>query len=391
MFGMPQINFINGGDNGSKGPQVRGFGFLHDGSVDTIFRFHNATVFSFSSDTQRRQVEQFMLAFDSNLAPIVGQQVTLTSTNGATVGPRIDLMIARAAAGECDLVVKGNVGGLQRGWYRKASSVFQGDLFETPIFDATLRAMASVAGQELTYTCVPPGSGIRIGVDRDGDGYFDSYEIEHGTDPDDPASFPGAPTTTTTSTTSTTIVPVVLIPTQSLTLRDRTTPPDPSKRKVIFKSSTKTSAAPNHVETPALGGSGDPTLHGAELRVYNADGATSDDVLVLLPTGWSIVGTPTSFRGYRYRSSVATDAVRAITVANDKITVKGGGPAWGYTLDEPAQGAVAVQLRLGSGIDWCARAAAKQSGQPPSSSANDRVDRFVGQPKSPPPASCPSP
>ena len=31
------------------------------------------------------------------LAPIVGQQVTLTSTNSAVAGPRISLMIARAA------------------------------------------------------------------------------------------------------------------------------------------------------------------------------------------------------------------------------------------------------------------------------------------------------
>ena len=28
-----------------QGPQVRGFGFLHDGSVDTLFRFHGAAVF----------------------------------------------------------------------------------------------------------------------------------------------------------------------------------------------------------------------------------------------------------------------------------------------------------------------------------------------------------
>ena len=35
--------FINPGDNGHKGDQVRGFGFLHDGSIDTVFRFHNAT------------------------------------------------------------------------------------------------------------------------------------------------------------------------------------------------------------------------------------------------------------------------------------------------------------------------------------------------------------
>src|SRR4029450_11663876 len=90
MFGMPAIAFINQGDNGAKGDQVRGFGFLHDGSIDTVFRFHNSTVFhqdnpgglpipnagwlynGAAGDPLRRQVEAFMLAFDSNLAPIVG-------------------------------------------------------------------------------------------------------------------------------------------------------------------------------------------------------------------------------------------------------------------------------------------------------------------------------
>jgi hypothetical protein len=34
-------------------------------------------------------VEQYLLAFDTDLAPIVGQQVTLTAANAAAVGPRI--------------------------------------------------------------------------------------------------------------------------------------------------------------------------------------------------------------------------------------------------------------------------------------------------------------
>ena len=110
MFGMPAVPFFNAGDNGFKGDQVRGFGFLHDGSVDTLFRFHNATVFNHERRNpaasrgrrrrpQRRNVEQFMLAFDSNLAPIVGQQITLTDTNAATVGARIDLLIAARRRG----------------------------------------------------------------------------------------------------------------------------------------------------------------------------------------------------------------------------------------------------------------------------------------------------
>jgi mono/diheme cytochrome c family protein len=34
MFGMPAVPFINAGDNADKGDLVRGFGFLHDGSID---------------------------------------------------------------------------------------------------------------------------------------------------------------------------------------------------------------------------------------------------------------------------------------------------------------------------------------------------------------------
>jgi DNA-binding beta-propeller fold protein YncE len=215
MFGMPAIPFINAGNNANQGPQVRGFGFLHDGSVDTIFRFHNATVFTgfaagATGTTQRRQMEQFMLAFDSNLAPMVGQQVTLTSSNGAAVGTRISLMLARAALNECDVIVKGTMVVSptvreQRGWVRTAAGTFQSDRTGEPLLtDAQLRAQAGTALQERTYTCVPPGSGVRAGIDRDEDTFPDRTELDAGTDPADALSFPGGGSTTTTSTTSTT-------------------------------------------------------------------------------------------------------------------------------------------------------------------------------------------
>jgi hypothetical protein len=197
MFGMPNIDFVNPGDDSFQGDQVRGVGFLHDGSIDTLFRFHNATVFNANGgnpggfpvgapgDPARRDVEAFMMAFDSNLAPIVGQQTTLTNTNSGVVGPRIDLLIARAAASpsECDVIVKGTLSGEQRGWYRLGDGTFQSDkVAELPIADATLRAVAATAGQDLTYTCAPPGWGQRGGVDRDGDGAFDGDDA----DPADP-------------------------------------------------------------------------------------------------------------------------------------------------------------------------------------------------------------
>jgi hypothetical protein len=42
----------------------------------------------------------------------------------------------------------------------------------------------------VTFTCVPPGSGERIGVDRDGDGAWDGDERDAHTDPADPDSTP---------------------------------------------------------------------------------------------------------------------------------------------------------------------------------------------------------
>jgi hypothetical protein len=37
---------------------------------------------------------------------------------------------------------------------------------------------------------VPPGSGFRIGIDRDGDGYANRDELLWGSDPADPSSTP---------------------------------------------------------------------------------------------------------------------------------------------------------------------------------------------------------
>ncbi len=68
---------------------------------------------------------------------------------------------------ECDLVVKGRIAGAPRGWWMSSPSVFTPDVGGAPtISDANLRLLAGTAGQELTYTCVPPGSGERLGIDR---------------------------------------------------------------------------------------------------------------------------------------------------------------------------------------------------------------------------------
>ncbi|HRI69211.1 MAG TPA: hypothetical protein PK156_33505, partial [Polyangium sp.] len=195
MFGMAQVPNIFAKDNGFKGDQVRGFGFTNDGSEDTIFRFMNSRGFdnitalpnsppvspngfdetqSGAGDVVRRQVEQFLLAFDSNLAPIVGQQVTFTSTNKIAANARLDLMIARANVGECDLVGKTRFGIEEIGFLYAGANEFIGssEAFGT-IPKSALLAAGHFFHRELTFTCVPPGSGERVGIDRDEDGVRD--------------------------------------------------------------------------------------------------------------------------------------------------------------------------------------------------------------------------
>ncbi|MFY9824110.1 MAG: beta-propeller fold lactonase family protein [Thermoanaerobaculia bacterium] len=204
-FGNPENPGFLGGDNGFKGDQVRGYGFLNDGSLDTVFRFVHGISFSEQfngpnsnsipdgpeGELQRRQLEAFIMAFPTNLAPIVGQQITLTAASSAAVGNRIDLLRQRADARECDLVAKTRIDGDEAGFLYVGSGLFATDRRgQPPITDAKLRSLARGFGHPVTYTCVPPGSGERLGVDRDGDGAWDGDERRAHTDPADPDSRP---------------------------------------------------------------------------------------------------------------------------------------------------------------------------------------------------------
>ena len=167
MFGFPRVSFFNNSTNGFQGDQVRGFGFTNEGNVDTLFRFFNAVVFNpqinsgfplINPDATSRNVEQYVLAFDTDLAPVVGQQVTLTSTNASTAGPRINLLEQRAAAQfvskvlggsttECELVAKVVVNGVPKGFlFDPASGTFIAGNSGTNLSDSALRALAAAPG-----------------------------------------------------------------------------------------------------------------------------------------------------------------------------------------------------------------------------------------------------
>ena len=72
MFGMAGGGMFGGGGTGHTGEQIRGFGYLHDGSVDTLAHFLAVSLFAFN-DAQRRQVEAFKVTkrFLVNLVRLV--------------------------------------------------------------------------------------------------------------------------------------------------------------------------------------------------------------------------------------------------------------------------------------------------------------------------------
>jgi YVTN family beta-propeller protein len=326
MFGMPAVPFINTGDNGAKGPQVRGFGVLHDGSIDTVFRFLRATVFvgfagGATGNTQRQQAESFVLAFDSNLAPIVGQQVTLTDATAAPpeVLARLDLLDQRADSGECDVIVKGVVSGLQRGWVRQAGGLFRSDrASDPPLSAADLRAGTATPGQALTYTAVPVGAGVRMGIDRDEDGYLDRDELDGGSNPADPLSVPAG--------TSAAIVPV---PARRVLIKNAL-PDDVAKNRItlLAKSASIVTPDPGSVGDPRCNGAPDGTAK-ATLVVSSATSGQSH-ATDLPCQNWKLLGSAADPKGYAYRDKKLAAGTARIVVwkSQDKLKARllGKGP-----------------------------------------------------------------
>jgi len=83
---------------------------------------------------------------------------------------------------ECEVVVKGTVGGVPRGWVRlktgPSAGSFQADNDPSQsalVTEPNLRLLATSQGP-LTYSCVAPGSGTRVGINRDLDAMLDGLD-----------------------------------------------------------------------------------------------------------------------------------------------------------------------------------------------------------------------
>jgi len=192
---------------------TRGAGFVHDGAVDTIQRFISEPVFNLTNNTQVANMVAFMLAFSGSDLPsgsptglleppgtasrdshaAVGRQTTLVSAGSPAPGQLtlIGSMHTLANALKVDVIVKGRQGGQSRGYLYLGGGQYQSDRSAETLSSAALQALAS-PGSELTYSVVPRGTGLRLGIDRDLDTHFDRDELDAGSDPADPLSIPGA-------------------------------------------------------------------------------------------------------------------------------------------------------------------------------------------------------
>jgi YVTN family beta-propeller protein len=158
------------------GRRIGGVGFTHDGTVESLDEYLRRPVFAFPDRRARRDVEAFLTALDTGTAPAVGLQVTLGGGSRAAALERVALLVSQADAGNCDLVARGIVGGSRRGFTYAGNGRFRSDRHADGEIGLDELCAAARAGSELTFTGVPPGRGIQMGVDRDGDGTLDGDE-----------------------------------------------------------------------------------------------------------------------------------------------------------------------------------------------------------------------
>ena len=167
------FNFTLGIEPGdSLGPQVRGFGSGFDGATPVL-----------PLGTVQQPHLNFLMVFPSNMNPIVGQQITASNTMFSAVEARIDLLMERAQLGECDLVVSGVIDEMSRSWLMTEQVTFQPDSSKEAAVTHDSLVQQIESGAVLTYSCVPPGSGLRIALDRDRDGFFNADERAVRADP----------------------------------------------------------------------------------------------------------------------------------------------------------------------------------------------------------------
>jgi hypothetical protein len=161
---------------------IGGFGIVHDGTLPSLFDFLSLPVFrAFSTNTTiKNNIEAFVLCLDTGMAPAVGygRTITLANVNQPAVTADWNLLESQAAAvTNIDLVVKGTIDGKFRGLlYQPALNQYRLDSTNSPPLTRAQLRTKILDGDVITLLGVPPGTGNRIGINRDADLLLDADE-----------------------------------------------------------------------------------------------------------------------------------------------------------------------------------------------------------------------
>jgi hypothetical protein len=78
--------------------------------------------------------------------------------------------------------------------------------------------------------------------------------------------------------------------------------------------------------------------------VYDSAGSGEKVTIHLPASDWRLRGTASAPKGWEFSGSDPNGPVSRVTVKANELTVKAGKASWGYTLNEPSQGRIAVRL-----------------------------------------------
>ena len=165
-----------------------GFGFVHDGTFDSLESFFSLGVFTFQNAQEIDDMVAYMMCFSEDFHASVGTQVTVPTTV-VNAPASIAQIVGFANSGQVELIAKGRIAGETRGFMHIGGEMFQSDRQQQQFSLDELIAMSG-NGNELTFTVVPNGTSARIGIDRDEDGFFDRDEIDQCSNPADSNSIP---------------------------------------------------------------------------------------------------------------------------------------------------------------------------------------------------------
>ncbi len=184
----------------SRPQSLAGFGFLHDGALDSVARFLSAGAFSVESDQEVADLVALMMAFSGSelergLVPLgntapesqdthagVGKQYTMTQAS--QMDETLDELLVVADSGKVDLIAQQ---GRSKSYIYDLSNQTFNSAENEAISTLGLMSLAAV-NDPITFSLVPAGLGNRLAHDRDGDGISDDQEIANGSDPTDQIS-----------------------------------------------------------------------------------------------------------------------------------------------------------------------------------------------------------